>query len=142
MSCPGERSEVGGTSLIGAGKLSPCRIFVRSTGAVSRYKLSRSQEFVKVQDFNCGQMCALPTEAERRWVSGCKNHCEFVLGAGAKVEEHSDEIPLWRDKNCDEQLTHIVRVMCCAVILNLNRYQRISVFFHILNQDFNSISYN
>jgi hypothetical protein len=34
------------------------------------YKLSRSQIFVKVQEFNCGQMRALPTEAERRWVSG------------------------------------------------------------------------
>ena len=26
------------------------------TGAVSRYKLSRSQKFIKVQDFNCVQM--------------------------------------------------------------------------------------
>ena len=45
-----------GTSLIGAGKLSPCRIFVRSTGAVSRYKLSRSQKTVTVQDLNCRQV--------------------------------------------------------------------------------------
>jgi hypothetical protein len=43
------------------------------TGAVSRYKLSRSQEFVKVQDFNCLQMLA----------SGCNGHDEFVLAAGA-----------------------------------------------------------
>ena len=57
-----------GTSLIGAGKLSRYRIFVGGTGAVSRYKLSRSQKTVTVQDFNCGQMRALPIEAER---SGC-----------------------------------------------------------------------
>ena len=45
-----------GTSLIGAGKLSRYRIFIGGTGAVSRYKLSRSQKSVTVQDFNCGQM--------------------------------------------------------------------------------------
>jgi len=44
-----------------------------STGAVSRYKLSRSQKFVKVQYFNCGQMR----------VSGWISHYEFVLGAGS-----------------------------------------------------------
>jgi hypothetical protein len=33
-----------------------------------------------------------------------------VLVAGAKVEERSDEIPPWRGKNRDKQLTHIVRV--------------------------------
>ena len=56
-------------------------------------------------------MRALPTEAERRWVSGCNGHYESVLSAGAKVEERSDEIPPWRGKNCDEQLTHIVRII-------------------------------
>ena len=34
---------------------------------------------------------------------------KFVLSAGAKVEERSDEIPPWRGKNRDKQLTHIVR---------------------------------
>jgi hypothetical protein len=53
-----------------------------------------------VQNFNCGQMS----------VSGCFGHYEFVLVAGAKVEERSDEIPPWRGKNRDKQLTHIVRV--------------------------------
>jgi hypothetical protein len=43
-------------------------------------------------------------------VSGCNNHFKFVLSAGAKVEERSDEIPPWRGKKCDKQLTHIVRV--------------------------------
>jgi hypothetical protein len=37
-----------GTSLIGAGKLSQYRIFVGGPGAVSRYKLSRSQKLVTV----------------------------------------------------------------------------------------------
>ena len=44
------------------------------TGAVSRYKLSRNQKTVTMQDFNCGQVR----------VSGCKNHYKFVLRAGAK----------------------------------------------------------
>ena len=72
--CPDMRSIVRGTSLIGASKLSRYRIFVGGTGAVSRYKLFRSQKSVMVQDFNCVQMR----------VSGCKNHYEFVLGAGQK----------------------------------------------------------
>ena len=63
-----------GTSLIGAANLSPVANLVAGTGAVSRYRLSRSQKFVTVQDLNCGQMR----------VSGCKNHYEFILGAGAK----------------------------------------------------------
>ena len=45
-----------GTSLIGAGKLSRCRILDRGTGAVSRYKYDRSQETVKVQDLYCWQV--------------------------------------------------------------------------------------
>ena len=47
-----------------------------------------------------------------------QRHYKFVLSAGAKVEERSDEIPPWRDKKCDnlsrkrgKQLTHIVRVI-------------------------------
>jgi len=46
-------------------------------------------------------------------VSGCNDHYEFVLGAGTKVEDPQtggDEIPPWRGKKCDKQLTHIVRV--------------------------------
>ena len=42
--------ECRGTSFIGAGNLSRYRIFVGSTGAVSRYNLSRSQKFITVQD--------------------------------------------------------------------------------------------
>jgi hypothetical protein len=65
-----------GTSLIEASKLSRYRMFVRGTGAVSRYKLSRSQESVTMQDFDFGQVR----------VSGCKNHYKFVLRAGAKAK--------------------------------------------------------
>jgi hypothetical protein len=47
-----------GTSLIGDTNISPVTNLVVGTGAVSRYNLSRSQKFVKVQDLNCMQMCA------------------------------------------------------------------------------------
>jgi hypothetical protein len=66
-----EHYECRGTSLIGARKLSRYRIFVRATGAVSRYKLSRSQKAVTVQNLKCVQMR----------VSGCNNHYKFVLSA-------------------------------------------------------------
>ena len=86
--CP--RHQRGGTPALAVGG-----VFLQSW-----YKLSRSQKFVKVQEFNCVQMS----------VFGCNGHYEFVLGAGAKVEERSDEIPPWRGKNRDKQLTFIVRV--------------------------------
>jgi len=53
-----------GTSFIGAAKLSPVTKLVASTGAVSRYKLYRSQKFVTVQEFNLEQLSE----------SGCKSH--------------------------------------------------------------------
>jgi len=65
-----------GTRLIGAANLSPVTKLVAGTGAVSRYKLSRSQKSVTVQDFNCVLMS----------VSGCNNHYKSVLGAGAKAK--------------------------------------------------------
>jgi len=73
-----------GTILIGAGKLSRYRIYFRGTGAVSRYKLSRSQKSVTVQDFNCVQMC----------VSGCRYHYKFVLSAGAKAKTVTSNLPI------------------------------------------------
>ncbi len=73
-----------GTSLIGAANLSPVTKLVAGTGAVSRYKLSRSQKFVTVQDFNCGQMR----------VSGCNSHYKFVLGAGAKAKSVTNNLPI------------------------------------------------
>ena len=83
-----------GTSLIGAANLSPVTKLGEGTGAVSRYNLSRSKKYVKVQDLNCGQMRALPTEAERRWVSGCNNHYKAVLGAGAKAKTVTNNLPI------------------------------------------------
>jgi hypothetical protein len=56
----------------------------KGTSAVSRYKLSRSQEFVMVQYFNCEQMRE----------SGCNDHYEFVLGAGAKAKSVTSNLPL------------------------------------------------
>ena len=79
-----EYYECRGKGLIGAGKLSWCRIFIRSTGAVSRYKLSRSQKTVKVQDLYCVQMR----------VSGCKTHYKFVLSAGAKAKSVTNNLPI------------------------------------------------
>jgi len=83
-----------GTSFIGATNLSPVTNLVAGTGAVSRYKLSRSQKFVKVQDLNCVYMRALPIEAERRWVSGCKTHYKFVLRAGTKAKSVTNNLPI------------------------------------------------
>jgi hypothetical protein len=54
------------------------------TGAVSPYELSRSQKFVMVQNFNCGQMR----------VSGFSSHYEFVLVAGAKAKTVTSNLPL------------------------------------------------
>jgi hypothetical protein len=73
-----------GTSMIGAANLSPVTKFMACTGAVSRYKLSRSQKFVKVQEFNCGLMR----------VSGSNGHYEFVLSAGAKAKSVTNNLPL------------------------------------------------
>lgn len=50
----------------------------------SGIKLSRSQKFVKVQDFNCMQL----------WVSGYNNHYEFVLGAEAKAKTVTNNLPI------------------------------------------------
>jgi len=76
--------ECRGTSLIGAANLSPVTKLGEGTGAVSRYKFSRSQKFVKVQDLNCVKMS----------VSGCNGHYEFDLGAGAKVKSVTNNLPL------------------------------------------------
>ena len=73
-----------GTSLIGAANLSPVTNLVAGTGSVSRYKFYRSQKFVMVQEYYCVQMR----------VSGCKNHYEFVLGAGAKAKSVTNNLPI------------------------------------------------
>jgi hypothetical protein len=73
-----------GTSLIGAANLSPVTNLVAGTGAVSRYKLSRRQKFITVQNFNCVQMR----------VSGCNGHYKFVLSAGAKAKTVTNNLPI------------------------------------------------
>jgi len=72
------------TSLIGAANLSLVTKLVGSIGAVSRYNLTRSQKFIMVQDYNCGQMN----------VSGSNNHYKFVLSAGAKAKTVTNNLPI------------------------------------------------
>ena len=62
----------------------PVTKLVAGSGAVSRYKLSRSQKFVTMQDFNYVQMR----------VSGCMNHYEFVMGVGAKAKSVTNNLPI------------------------------------------------
>jgi len=79
-----ELYECRGTSLIGATNLSPVTKLGEGTGAVSRYKLSRSQKFITVQDSNYMQMR----------VSGCNSYYKFVLGAGAKAKSVTNNLPI------------------------------------------------
>ena len=90
-----ELYECRGTSLIGAANLSPVTKLVAGTGAVWRYKLSRSQKFITVQNLNCRQMR----------VSGYMNHYKFVWGTGA-------------NKKRDKLIKHTVRVMCCIFLIS------------------------
>ena len=73
-----------GTILIGATNLSPVTKLIAGTGAVSRYKVDRSQKFITVQDFNCGQ----------KRVSGCNSYYEFVLRAEAKAKSVTNNLPI------------------------------------------------
>jgi hypothetical protein len=73
-----------GTGLIGAANLSPVTKLEAGTGAVSRYNLSRSQKFVKVQELYCGQMR----------VSGFNSNYKFVMGAGAVAKTVKNNLPL------------------------------------------------
>ena len=56
----------------------------KGTGAVSRYKLSRSQKSVTVLEYNWGQMR----------VSGYNNHYKFVLRAGAIAKSVTNNLPI------------------------------------------------
>ena len=82
-----------GTSLIGAANLSPVTKLVVCTGAVSRYKLSRSQKFVMVQEFNCVQMRALTAVASAKAGVRVQRLLRICLGCRSK------------SKKCDKQLT-------------------------------------
>ena len=88
---------------------------------ISRYKFYRSRACRGIKLIEARKLSRyaeiylraeerLPNVAERSWVSGCNNNYQFVLSAGAKAEEQSDENPPWRGKKCYKQLTHIVRV--------------------------------
>ena len=107
--------ECRGTSLIVARNLSRLADLV-GTGAVSRYKLSRSHKSVTVQDFNCGQMS----------VSGCNNHYKFVLGAGAKAKTVTNNLP-------------ILSVLAADLFFIFNNHFNSSVFF---TSRFIGISFN
>ena len=85
-------------------------MLVAGTGAVSRYKLSRSQKFVKVQDFNCGQMR----------VSGCNEPLQICLECRSK------------SKKCDKQLTHIVRVRFRGNFINCHDADKLSRYNFVL----------
>jgi len=104
-----------GTSFIGAANLSPVTNLVVGTGAVSRYRLSRSQKTVTMQDLNCGQMS----------VSGYMNHYKFVLGAEAI-------------KNRDKLIKHTVcvSVKCCLEIYGLIRIFPVKKLMGIVNLSF------
>ena len=71
------------------GKLSRYCYFINSTGAVSRYKLDRSQELVKVQKLNCEYWCEVrvPRSAGSVLVAGVKaktmtNKCRLLSVLG------------------------------------------------------------
>ena len=76
--------ECRGTSLNEATNLSLVTKFVAGTGAVSRYRLSRCQESVPVQNFDCGQL----------WESGYRKHYKSVLVAEAKAKTVTNNLPL------------------------------------------------
>ena len=69
----------------------------------SWYKLSRSQKLVKVQDFNCVQMRALPAVATAKAGVRVQHLLQNCLGCRSKSKNH------------DKQLTHIVRVINCCI---------------------------
>ena len=96
-----EHYECRGTSLIGATSLSPVTKFLAGTGAVSQYKLSRSQKSVTEQDFILG------VDARVR----VQEPLHICLGSRSK------------SKNRDKQLTHIVRVSGCFYFFRLYHHQ-------------------
>ena len=114
-----------GTMLIGASKQSRYRSFIKGTCAVSRYKVDRRQELVKVQDLNW----------EHKRESGCNKGYEFYLSQpccgmminGQREKNVRAAKPLMvfsrlaftsPGKNHDKQLTHIVRVRFSYLFIN------------------------
>jgi hypothetical protein len=91
-----------GTILIGAASLSPVTKLVAGTGAVSWYKLSRSQKFITVQDLNYVQMS----------VSGCMGHYKFVLGAGAKARPYDRTVGRAKTVTNNLPILSVLAVRC------------------------------
>jgi hypothetical protein len=83
-----------GTSSIGARNLSPVTKLMVSTGAVSRYKVYRSQKFITVQELVCRQLRALPAVALAK--AGVRVHRKLrsCLGAGARAKTVTNNLPL------------------------------------------------
>jgi hypothetical protein len=89
---------------------------------VNEHWRSVAMQFVSEPE-NCQGILNLNWEQMR--VSGYNNHYKIVLGAGAKVEDTpagGDEIPPWRGKKCDKQLTHIVRVIVSCYLIFLFKF--------------------
>jgi len=79
-----EHYECRGTNLGGGTNLSLIQIWKAVTGAVSRCKLSRSQKFVLIQNFDYVQMR----------VSGFNSQNKFILHAGSKAKTVTSNLPL------------------------------------------------
>jgi hypothetical protein len=95
----------------------------------SHYNLSRSQKSVKVQDLYCVQMRAMSAVASAKAGVGVHRPLRICLECRSKSwgaplcgvnsatnrsrfvgRARRSQIPPWRGKNHDKQLTHIVRV--------------------------------
>jgi hypothetical protein len=75
-------------------------------------------------------MRALPTVAERRWVSGCNGHYEFVLGAGAKAKSVT---------TCPANAGHNLPILsvlwarpCCFICLVTSKLFRYTNLFFLI----------
>ena len=80
-----EHYEYRGTNLINETDLSRCnKCYKMGTSAVSRYKLSRSQKTVMVQDLNCVQVS----------VSGFSNFLKAVLKAVVEAKTVTNNLPI------------------------------------------------
>src|SRR4030042_2525466 len=71
----------------------------------------------------------LARSPERSEGSGYNGHYIFVLSAGAKVEESSDEIPPWRGKKCDSLPRKAGSPLIIPSVLGF----RAVIFFFFLN---------
>jgi len=90
-----ERKEIALQAILA--KVPACREGVlpdNSTGQSPGTRQLAGQKAVTMQDLNCVQIRALPTVAERRWVSGRMNRYKFVLSAGAKAKSVTSNLPI------------------------------------------------